>query len=141
MKISALKFNSARIEAGAWVASIPGLPGVAFRVRGIGCTASRDLRARLIAEIPRLERIKGVSAEAQERIETEDLVENILLDWSGIDDDEGGDGVARPLPWSKAVARRYLENPDYAMLRGGVLYAAQVVADIGTDELEADRGN
>lgn len=142
MKISSLKIDSAKIEAGAWVNEIAGLPGVRLRVRGLGCSAYRDLQAKKIADLPRDVRVKGIPSATLQEIETECLVETILLDWRGIDSDEvGADEKPIPLPWSKETARLYLTDPDYLVLRGGVLYAAQVVADIGEADLKDDLGN
>lgn len=142
MKISSLKIDAAKIEAGAWVKDIPGLPGVAFKVRGLGNVASRSFRAKAIDAVPRADRVKGLSQAAAEKIETDDLVENILLDWSGIDADEDApDGAPQPLAFSKVIAAKYLADPDFAVFKGGILYAAQVVADLGADDLADDLGN
>lgn len=136
MKISSLAINAGRAEKGAWVRDIPGLPGVEFKVRAFGNADHRMLQAKLIGAVPRAERIRGLSPEDQDRIDVECMVETVLLDWKGFETDDGA-----PLEFGKSVARQYLADPDYAIVRGGVTYAANVVADLGEDDIEADKGN
>lgn len=136
MKLSSLEIDSAKIEAGAWVSRIPGLPGISLKVRGRQNTLSKAFRAKALEAIPRAERITGLSEAVSDKIDLDDLVENVLLDWSGFEDDAGA-----PLPFTKDLARRYLADPDYVILRGAIEYASGVVADIGAASLEADLGN
>ena len=136
MKLSSLKIDSAKIEAGAWVRDIPGLAGIALKVRGRQNALSRAFQAKALEAVSRIERITGVDQKTSEKIDIDDLVENVLIDWSGLEDDAG-----RPLAFSKDEARRLLSDPDFTILRGAVAYAAGVVADIGVASLEDDLGN
>lgn len=136
MKISAIKVDAKKLEGGGWVRPIPGLPGVALKVRGLGNTDYRVMRARLIEEIPRVERLAGLSPAADDAIVTECLIETVLIDWHGLEGDDGA-----PLDFDKATARLYLTDPDYAAFRGAVLWAAGSLDELGTSTLEADAGN
>lgn len=136
MKISAIKVDAKKLEGGAWVKTIPGLPGVALKVRSLGNTDARVLRSRLIEEIPRIERLAGLSPAAEDAIVTECLIETVLIDWHGLEGDDGG-----PLAFDRATARRYLTDPDYASFRGAVVWAATSLGELGTSTLEADAGN
>lgn len=136
MKISACKVDSKKLEGGAWVKTIPAFPGMALKVRGLGNTEYRVLRARLIEEVPRAERLAGLTPADDDRILTECLIETVLVDWRGLEDDDGN-----PLAFDKAVSRRYLTDPDYTSFRGAVLWAAGALDELGTATLETDAGN
>lgn len=136
MKLGSIKIDSVKASAGAWVSDIAGLPGVALKVRGFGSPAYQDLQARLYDEIPLVERFGGVSPERRFAIETRCLAEVILVDWSGLEDEDGN-----PLPFDKDFAERTLADPDFAFFRAAVRAAAQVQGELGTAALKADLGN
>lgn len=136
MKLSALKIDAEKLEQGAWVGNIPELEGVRFKVRGLGNTDFKRLQNRLIMAIPRKNRRNGLSVEDQTRIESRCVVDTILLDWDGLEDDDG-----RAMPFSKELAADLLADPDMARLREGILYAAAIVAEQDAEDEEAVEGN
>ena len=135
MKLSRFKTNSAAIEAGRWV-ELPDFSGVSVKVRGFGNADYKRLQAKLIEAIPRAERLKGLSPEAEEAIATQLLLDTILIDWRGIDDDDG-----TPLLFDRATAEKLLSDPDYKPLRLAVNWAAQVVGDDDLAGFEEDAKN
>lgn len=131
MKLSQLKAARAAIETGARVKS-PTLPGVWHNVRGLSCAAARDLRERLIDDIPRAERLNGLAKKDADRIDAQVLAETIWLGVEGLDDDAKNAIVLTP-----ERALELLSNPDYELLRHDVRAAASLV---GEEQL-ADREN
>jgi hypothetical protein len=68
MKLSATKIDPALSEQGDWVENIHDLPGIRIKARGTNNSDYRALEAKLVREIPRAERIEGVSPKEQDRI-------------------------------------------------------------------------
>jgi hypothetical protein len=63
-----------------WVENIPDLPGIRIKVRGSNNSDYRALEAKLVREIPRAERIEGVSPKEQDRIAGQLLLQTVVLD-------------------------------------------------------------
>lgn len=135
MKLSTIAVNAAAEEAGRWMNS-PGLPGVSFKVRGIGNSSYRALQAKLRAEIPRAELLRGISDENADRMQVTLLVETILLDWKGIEDDDG-----KPLKFTKEKAAKLLADPNLRVLREAVVSASALVGEDALAAQEADAKN
>lgn len=136
MKLSSIKINGRAIEEGAWVNQIPQLPGVRLKVRGLGNRDYRRFEAKLIREIPREARIDGLDPADADAIEARCLAETVLIDWDGI---EGDDGAPQRL--TPEIALGYLQDPDYLVLRNAVVYAASIVASTKAADETADAGN
>lgn len=136
MKVSALKVNSAALEEGRWVGDLPGLDGVKFRVRGFGNKDYRRLMTKLQAKVSTADRITGKAAEMSDDLTNQLLVETILLDWSGIEDEN-----ENPIPYSKEQALEWLADPDMRKLREGIMVAADVVGDTAAEQAKADAKN
>lgn len=124
MKISSFKTNAAAVEQGRWIGDLPGLSGVRFKVRGIANADARRLRSKLTAEVPPKERRVGIDVLTGDEIEAKVLLETVLLDWSGIENDDG-----TPLRYSKKTAQGFLTEPDFVSFRNAVTWAAGQVAD------------
>ncbi len=136
MKLSKIKVNGKAIEGGAWVSGIPELEGVRLKVRGLRNTAHRRLEAKLSRDIPREDRLNGIDPAAADAIESECLAKTVLLDWSGIEGDDG-----KPIPYSDEIGLQYLSDPDYLVLRNGVVYAATIVTTAKAEDQKVDAGN
>jgi hypothetical protein len=136
LKLSKIAVNAAAIEAGRWVSVAHTLPGVKFKVRGLNNADYRRLEAKLLAEVPRSDRIKGIDPDTLDRIKVNLLVETVLTDWSGLEDDNGN-----MLTWTKQTAAKYLFDPNYVVLRSAVEWAAAVVGEDDLVELEEDAKN
>jgi len=134
MKISELKIDAAKVEAGAWVKDIPGFDGVAVRVRGTGSHIARDTRAKATAAIPAARQRTGLSAEDQDSVSAVVARDALLIDIRGMTGDDDA-------PMTVDQVKGLLPDPDYAALVGLVYYAASIVEKDGVETLEADLGN
>lgn len=143
MKLSEIETITGRVEDGAWVNSIPNLPGLSLKVRGISCSAADVLRSQLLRELPEEARRKPGDAD-NERIATEVMARALLVDWNITEDGPAGaDGKPSEVrvPCTPETAREALANPKMRLLREGVAYASQLVALLGFDVLERDAKN
>lgn len=136
MKISDHAVSAQAVEQGEWVDDIPGWSGLRLKTRGAENRDWRILNVKLIGEVPRHKRLKGLLPEDQDRISSTLLLECGLLDWEGPEDDEG-----KPLPFSKAQAKEYLTNPDYKSFRDACMYAATVVGERRAEDVETTAKN
>lgn len=134
MKLSQLSQNAAAAETGRWVNHIPELGGLVLKVRGLDNADYRRLSAQLAAEIPRADRILGVATEVTDAMQTRLIVETILIDWRGLEEDDGA-----PVPYSRDMATKLLTDPNYRAFRAAVIWAAGVVGDdrLASDEADA----
>lgn len=125
MRINDVKVNVEKVEQGAWVENIPELEGLKLKVRGANNKDWRRLQSRLIQSIPRSKRIAGqIEPDEIDRINSILLLDTCLLDWSGLEGDDG-----QPLAYSRDTAKNLLTDPQYARFRDGVLWAANVVGE------------
>jgi hypothetical protein len=116
-----------KIESGAWVKNIPNLPGLALKVRGLGNSDYRRLLMKIRADLsPDEIADEGKQAEVDAKL----LQETILVGWDGMEDEFTPDNV-----------RTWLTDPELAVFRSGVVYAASTVAQDGRETLEADAKN
>lgn len=136
MKISEAKIDPVKLEEGAWVANIPELEGVKFKVRGAGNRDWRKLQNRLYDSVPRNRRVGGrLDPKDQDNINAQCLLKTSLLDWDGLEEDDGS-----KIPFSRERAEELLSKPEYSKIRDGVLWAATFVAEQNKDEVEEDAG-
>lgn len=136
MDIAKIKDAGSRVRTGGWVKDIPvaGFDGVALRVRGINNIDARRLREKLAREAAPKDG-GSIPAENLDVINNEVILGAILLDWNLTED-------GAPLAFSVAKAGNLLADPDIGpLLRDAVSYAGSVVAEQGTDEMEAAAGN
>lgn len=123
MKLSEIKARGERLEQGDWVRTIPQLDGLALRVRGYGSLAYEHGRTRLLNSRPKREAaLRDDPREEYQEVGVL-LADTILLDWSGLTDDDGVD-----IPYSRAKASELLTDPDLRALRDAVHYAALMIA-------------
>jgi hypothetical protein len=127
MKLREIAVNAEAIEVGRWVPVDHILPGVRLKVRGLDNTDCRRLRNKLVAEVPRVERIKGLDTATADAINAQLLAETVLVGWAGLEDEDGS-----PLPITKARALEILSDPSLIAFRNAVEWAAGVV---GEDEI------
>ena len=142
MKLSAMKINSAAIEQGEWVGSkygtpIPDMGDLSLKVRGIGNSDFRVLQSKLFDATPRNERSNGrLSPEAAERVTVECLLETILIDWDGVEGDQG-----ELLPFNKDLAHKILSDRDLRPFREAVMWASAQVGELRAGDSEAAAKN
>ena len=136
MKLSDRKIDTKKREEGAWVKDIPEFLDLELKVRGAGNKDWAKLEQKLIQAVPRQRRTNGLEAEDRLRINGILVRDTSLLDWRGIEDDEG-----KPEPYSKVAAGKYLTDPQYEAFVYACVWAANVVAEQGIAEVEQDAKN
>jgi hypothetical protein len=137
MKLSDITLDAERQENGAWVEEIPELEGVKLLVRGINNSDWRRLQAKLIEAIPRKKRLVGrIDTDEQDRIQSTCLLNACLLDWDGLEEDDG-----KPIPYSKELARKLLFESSWRKFRDGVVWAANIVAEQTSEDQKEILGN
>jgi hypothetical protein len=136
MKLSDRKINLQKREEGAWVTDIPEFMDVALKVRGAGNKDWARMESKLIAAVPRQRRANGLEAEDRLRINGILVRDTSLIDWRGIEN-----GTGEPLPYSKEMANKYLTDPEYEAFVWACVWAANVVAEQGREEIEQDAIN
>lgn len=136
MKLSALKTDVAKLEAGKWVGDIPDMDGLELQVRGLGNTDYKRLFEKKADAVPRSRKVRGLQVDDRERIVGECLHEAILLGWRGLTD-EGGSPVA----FDPDLARSLLCEPEYAKFRAAVVWAANLVSEEAGESVEAAAKN
>jgi len=122
MKLSTTAVDSAIIEQGEWV-DHPFIAGVKVKVRGTGNADFRRLSPKLTRPYTPAQREDVLPVPDQDHMRVELIVETILLDWSGVEEDDGS-----PLIYSKERARQILSDPDLRIFLEGIDQAATVVA-------------
>ena len=137
MKLSEITVDAARIEDGEWVENIPEMEGLSLRVRGIGNAPFRRMQSRLIDALPRNRRVGGrIDPADQDRITGQCLAATVLLDWKGLEADDGS-----ALPYCTEEAKKFLTEPAYRRFRDAVVWASTVVGEQRGEDEKADAGN
>jgi hypothetical protein len=136
MKLSERRIDLKKREEGAWVTDIPDMGDLKLKVRGTGNKDWARMEQKLIAAVPRQRRLNGLEAEDRLRINGILIRDCSLLDWRGM---ENGDGQSEP--YSREAATKYLTDPELEAFVWACLYAANVVAEQGQAEVEADSKN
>lgn len=143
MKISSIRIDSARIEGGDWVGDIPGLGDLRLKVRGIDNRDYRRLHAKLLDGVGPDERDEAgkILEKVADDISAELLFKTVLLDWDGLEAEASTPTAPIAEPYAKELAFQYLTDPDYAVFRDGVAWAALKVANRLDAQRRADAGN
>lgn len=142
VKLSDIKINAAAIEQGEWIGAahgtpIPDMGDLCLKVRGIGNSDYRALMAKLSDAVPRSQRTGGkLNPEAGERVFVECLAQTVLMDWSGVENDDGSQ-----IPFSADVARKIMSNPDLAPFKFAVAWASNQVGDLRAADNETSAKN
>jgi hypothetical protein len=132
MEISALKRNSAQVEAGRWIGDIPGLENARLRVRGLNSPTVVALRSRKERLVSRKGRQAdgSLKPDVAMRIFGEVLHEGVLLEWDGFTMD------GKPLPFDPDLAKTWLSDPDYMPFADAVTYAAKIADNTSSEDQE-----
>jgi hypothetical protein len=130
MKLS--EIADANLEDG-WVSNIPELEGVRLKCRPSGNKDWRRMAQALINAVPRKKRTPFLDPEEMDRINAILVRECGLLDWGGIEDDDG-----QPIQFEKNKVAEFLKHQKF---RDGALYACNQVEQGLVDEVEVISGN
>jgi len=136
MKLSKIRYDVDKAEGGAWV-DVPGthFAGVSLKVRSRGTVEYRRRQRQLEAGVAR--RIGTMlDPEDEDRIDATLLHELVLLDWAGLEEDDG-----TAIPYSPERAKALLFDPCLAAFRSIVRLAADIQNERGRADLAADVGN
>jgi hypothetical protein len=137
MKIESLELTEEQkklVEVGAWVDEIPDLGGVRLKVRGANNKDWRRMAQRLVNAVPRNKKVNNVlDPDEADRVSATILLNTGLLDWDGIEGDDG-----QPIPYDKKKAALYLAGERF---RAGVQIACERVAQGIEDKVEEIAGN
>lgn len=136
MKLNDVKVDSVLIEEGAWIPEISECPGLKLKVRGQGNKDWRKLQTKLLDAVPRKKRVGRLDYDEGERITNTLLLNCCLLDWDGLSDDDGN-----PLPYSREMADKLLNDPDYRKFRDAVLTASSLVGEKTEEDVKDASGN
>ncbi len=137
MKMSELAVDAARLEGGAWVEEIPEMEGLRLKVRGANNADWRRLQTKLLEAVPRKQRVGGrLDPDTQDRITASLLLNTCLLDWQGLEDDDGN-----PLSYDKKMAEKLLTDPQYRRFREAVVWASTVVGEQEDLDVKDAAGN
>lgn len=119
MNLSSIRIDAAAIEEGRWIENIPDMDGLRLRVRGLGSLGHRAAAQKAQRGlVPADYRDRVLKPEASDRVTGQALANGVLLDWEGVDDD------GKPVPYSAETALSYLTDPDLAVFREAVIWAA-----------------
>lgn len=134
MKLSEIKRDAAAITAGQWVTDIPEMDKLRLKVRGLSSPIVSALQSRLERAVPRKDRNPdgSLKPDAQRRISGQVLLEAVLLDWEGVDQENG-----KPQSYDATIAKTLLTDPDYLSFANAVAWAAQY-ADQTRKEVNED---
>jgi hypothetical protein len=137
MKLKDIALDAERQENGAWVTDVPDMEGLRLKVRGSNNADWRRLQNKLLEAIPRKRRMSGrLDVDDTDRITESLLLNTCLLDWDGLEDDDG-----KPIPYSKEMAHKLIYEKEYRAFRDAVAWAANNVAQQISDDLKETSGN
>lgn len=135
MKLKELRIDSEAKENGIWI-DLPGFPGVRVKTRASDALPYRRFVQEQVRRLTRGMRRGDISLEESDRIDRQALARHSLIDWSGVEDDDG-----RPIPFSSEAAERFFADPDYCRFYDACRVAAFEAGDIKRADLEAAEGN
>jgi hypothetical protein len=115
---------------------VEGLEGLALKVRPAGNIEARRIYQAETARIPRSRRIHGLDPADERAASDESIIGAILVDWSGVEDDDGN-----PIPYSRDKAREIITDPSLEAFREAVLWASVFVKEFGEAERRDAVGN
>ena len=137
MKRSSLKLDLDAVDNGKWVGDIPDLEGVRFRVRGTEYLPYQKAMRNAMMTTGRRQRLQQtVDMDKFTAVQGRLVSEHLLLDWDGIEDDDGA-----AFPCTKEAALEAMTDRAYRPLQRGVLYAIDIVDTGLTDFQEEAEGN
>jgi hypothetical protein len=136
MEMQAVKVDTKKIEAGAWIGDIPDMGDLRLQVRGAGNADWRRLQARLVAAVPRAKRTGG----RLDPVEA-DKITSVLLRDAGLTGWENLTDAGVVVPYSKEAAEKYLTQTEFRAFRDAVLWACTEIGQQSEEQIEEDVKN
>lgn len=136
MDLATVRVDMTRAKAGEWIKDIPGLGDIELKVRGSNTPQFRLAQAKAQRAIPREARREGgmLDPEAADAALGRALVEGVLIDWRNVTLGEAA------VPFSPETAEKLLSDPEMAIFRDGVAWAADLVANMRKTDEDASLG-
>lgn len=128
VRLGSLRADIRRETEGDWV-DIPDLPGVSLKVRSFNYSPYRMARDQLLQRFARRYGRDPVPAEESYRADARLYADHILLDWRGLEDD---DGKIVPI----ADAADILADPAFRELHDHIRYAGTRLAQVEAEFVE-----
>jgi len=135
MQLNQIAVDVEREEKGDWV-EVPDLPGVSLKVRSLYNKDYQHAQQVAARKMARRYGKQPIPPDVQTKTYARLLSDHVLLDWSGITD-ENGDAVS----YSVEFGRDVLADPQYRRLADAVAWAAGVVGEQDVEDLEDDAKN
>ncbi len=147
MILNEIRVDSARVEEGEWIKNIPDMGELELHVRGIGNSDFLRMQSKLYQATPRAERVGGLAPKTSALIQAKCLAATVLLGWKGMYElvtdakgapvlDDAGVQKQQEVEYSKELASKLLQNPDYVAFRDGVVWAANQVGTNRAEDVE-----
>lgn len=129
MRLQDLELDIVSTDDGAWIGDIPDQPGVSFKVRGTEYAPyQKALRAALMVQGRRQRLQSQVDPERFAALQNRLTAEHLLMDWKGIEADDG-----TPITYDAPSALKWMTERRYRPFQRGVMHAVEVV-DAGLAE-------
>lgn len=137
MRLSEQRVNAAAQNDGEWF-DFPAYPGFGIKVKGTTFGPYRLALANCDRRAMRQAGRNGlVPPDVRERFTLECIIEHLLLDWRGLESDDGS-----AIPFSKDRAREFLLDPQYRPFADMVVQAAVSVGDqLEDDKADAEKNS
>jgi len=135
MKITDVKVDVDKENAGDWVQS-PQFPELWVKVRSIH---NADFRRAMQEETRKTRRKYGkqpVPVDVEEKVMGRAIVDHILLDIQGLEDENDD-----PIEYDREFGLKIMTDPAYRNLSDLVVWAANIVGEQMSDEIEEDVKN
>lgn len=140
MKLSQVAVDLDAIDNGIWVDSTE-FDGVQYLVRGTEYPPyQKAMRKRMSAEANKLVSRRGrnteINLDSIERNKRDLSIEHCMLDWKGIDDDDG-----KPVEYTKEMGQKIMSEREYARMARDILSAIDYVDEEAANVKEDVVGN
>ena len=137
MKLSELQLDVEAVDNGIWVDSSE-FDGVSWYVRGTEYPPYQKALRTKMANMQKGRRTKlnGVAVDEFNHLTRDLMVEHCLLDWRGIDTDDG-----EPVSYSRELARAFMSDRKYSLLARDIMDAINTVDNTTADTREEVAGN
>lgn len=136
MDLSKVRVDVARSKQGDWISGIPGLGDIEVMVRGSNSPQFRLAQGKAQRDIPReAKRERGfIDPEAADIALGRALADGALMDWRNVE--IGG----KTIPYSPEKALELLTDPEMAVFRDGVAWAAETLGAARKEDDDAALG-
>lgn len=112
-KINALRADLDKETNGMWV---PYQMGIELKIARLGNAKYQEALRKAVEDRKVLLGVKELTDEQRQAVQKDVAAETILLDWRGVEDDDGD-----PLPYSAATAKAWFHDPELWRLYSFVL--------------------